>query len=189
MRELRILAGIATIIGALAVAPAAAFAHEFILSNPGKIKDAGLSALKVVINGGTLECTKEISLGEITVGKAKSFGEEVEYSECRMLGVSAVIVPKRPKYELQSEGKISFESKMTIEVPGESCSIVIEPAKNKELSTVSYKNLAGGKLEVKEAVKGITYTSSGGPCGASGMNGELTGSSAVELEGGSIEWT
>jgi hypothetical protein len=173
-------------LGTAALAPAFAQANEFVASKAGVIKDKQLGVHTFKTTAGTVECKTETSEGTVKEGGQKTNIEKVKYGECKAFGFLAVTISVA-EFEFSSEGWATLLNKVTIEV-GASCKFTLEPAKNKELKTLSYANLAGGKLEVKTAVKGFSYTSSGGVCGASGENGEYTGNSEAELAGGTIEW-
>ena len=134
-----------------------------------------------------VECKVEVSTGQVTSTKTTSLTEQVTYTECVALGTFVAEISV-PKLELQSESPVSWLNTMTIKVPALGCSITIASKGNHELKGATYKNLAGGKLEMVVAVKGITYTSSGGLCGSSGTSGEYTDKAQVELVGGTIEW-
>jgi hypothetical protein len=169
-----------------AVSVAVAASHEFVASKEGTVKDKQLTSQKFKTNGGVYECEKETSEGKVKAGSQQTSIEKLKYSECTGFGVAATV--SEAELELSAEGSASVLNKITIAVPTYGCKLTIEPSKNSGLPTVSYTNLAGGKLEVKLYVKHITYKSSGGSCGSSGENGEYAGSSEVELPEGTLEW-
>jgi hypothetical protein len=169
------------------VSTVAASAHEFVASKAGTVKDKQVNNHKFRTNAGTVECGSEASEGTAVAGSQKTNKEKVKYAECAAFGFEATI--SEAEYEFSAEEWVSVLNKVTIEVPLAGCKVTIGTTKNKELKKVPYKNSAPAKtIEAKALVKGITYTSSGGLCGTSGENGEYSGSSKLELVGGTIEW-
>jgi hypothetical protein len=165
---------------------ASASAHEFVFSKAGEHRDKNLKEVEWVFAAGDLSCEKESSHGTASSGKLEAFEEIETFEACIFLGEDAEL--SKPKVRFRATGEVSIESLLEVKVPGLGCDIKIEPAHNSTLKTVNYKNLEGGKLEVKSSVTGITYTSSGGACGSSGTTGEYKGASELELVGGTIEW-
>jgi hypothetical protein len=128
--------------------------------------------------------TQESSEGSLKKGAQKTFVVKVKLSGCSYLGF-AEVTWTTAEFEFGAEGWVSLLNKPTMTVSGAGCSITLEPFK--DLSTVSYKNVAGGKLEASSALKSIAFKSTGGICGPSG-DLKYQGGSASELVGGTLEW-
>jgi hypothetical protein len=109
---------------------------------------------------------------------------KVQYIGCTAFALKAEV--SEAEYEFNSNGLVSVLNSIVVTIPSLACSIKIAPTSNKNLSTVKYENHGANIIETSE-VTGITYASSGGFCGSSGTSGEYTGSSEIELEGGTIE--
>jgi hypothetical protein len=170
-----------------AVSVESASAHEFVASKAGTVKGTQVGGQKFKTNSGTIECAKAATEGTAVAGSQKGSKQKIKYSGCTAFGFEAVI--SEAEFEFSAEEWVSFLNKITVELPLAGCTVTFNIAKNSELKKVTYKNSAPVKtVEVKAAVKGITYKSSGGQCGTSGENGEYIGNTKVELVGGTIEW-
>jgi hypothetical protein len=163
-----------------AVSAESASAHEFVASKQGTTKDHGIGTQTFL----GVECTSETSKGKVHAGSSKTIVEKVKYSGCPTFGLNGEPISE-VEYEVSAEGSLSILNTVTVERLG--CTITVEPAKNKGLKSVTYAD-ESGRLRLDAAVKGITYTSSGGMCGSSGENGEYSGTSEIELVGGTLEW-
>ena len=173
-----------TVLALTAVSAASASAHEFVASKTGTTKDKQLNTQKFKTNGGTVECKEETSEGTVTELKSKTSIEKIKYSGCKAFGFSVTV--GEAEDEFNAEGTVTILKKQVVKAIG--CEVTVEPsAKNTNLKTVSFTNNSG-KLKVGVAVKGITYTSTGGLCGKSGENGEYSGEAEEELVGGTLEW-
>lgn len=170
-----------------AVGVASASAHEFVASKAGAVKGTQVGGQKFKTSSGTIECAKETVEATAVVGSQKTSKQKIKFSGCTAFGFEAVI--STAEFEFSAEEWVSILNTVTVEIPLAGCEVLFEPTKNKERKKVSYKNSAPVKtIEAKAAVKGITYFSTGGQCGASGENGEYIGNTKDELVGGTIEW-
>jgi len=111
---------------------------------------------------------------------------KVQFLECTAFGF--VVEPSIAEFELSAEGTATIKKLVTMTIPLGECEITLPTTGNSNLKTVSYKNLAGGKLEIKSVLKGMTYGATGGLCGEPGKNGAFNGPSEVELPSGTLEW-
>ena len=133
-----------------------------------------------------MKCTTAATSGTIA---STNFSEQemtVSYSTCTAFGfVNTDISPAT--YLFTASGLVHLKNTISISPTGAGCSLTIHP--QNALGTISYTNLAGGKLGIDPNVKNIAYTSTGGLCGSAGTNGTYTGNSEVErVGGGSISW-
>jgi hypothetical protein len=131
----------------------------------------------ITVNGGTVECEEASVSGTGALAKFTTLALKFTYLGCFFGGGTARV--SATEYEFNALGAVKFLSTLTIMGEGSECSIKIVPADNKALETVEYRN-KGAKLIETSKLKGITYTSSGGPCGTSGKNGTYTGSAEIE---------
>lgn len=190
MRSIRALSPVLAAMVALSLgAVASASAHEFVASKTGTLKGVNTNHQKFKTSSGTVECLAETSEGKIEATKSETNIEKVKYSECTAFGF-VVSKVSEAEFEFNAAGTATVKNKIVLEIEAvEPCTITINKGTaNTNLKSVTYKNVAGGTMTVEAAVKGITYTTSGGECGNSGTNGEYAGSTKVELIGGTIEW-
>jgi hypothetical protein len=170
-------------------AVASASAHEFVANKTGTLKGVSTNHQKFKTSSGTVECLKETSEGKIESTKSETNIEKVKYEECTAFGF-VVSKVSEAEFEFNAAGTATVRNKIVLEIEAaEPCTITINKGTaNTGLKTVTYKNVAGGTMTVEAAVKGITYTTSGGECGSAGTNGEYSGNTKAELIGGTIEW-
>ncbi len=178
------LLGIALTLGGLAIGSASA--HEFVASKTGTTKGKQTTVQKFETSAGVFECKKDTTEGSVTEGSQKTTIVKVQFKECAAFGfgVNASVA----EFEFSAEGTVTIKKLITMELPLAECQITFPTTGNSGLKTVTYKNLTGGKLELKSLLKGMTYNSTGGTCGESGTNGAFNGSSEVELPSGTLEW-
>ncbi len=184
IKSVALALGATLMLSALGVAEASA--HEFVASKIGKIKGRGTTAQVYKTSAGSIECAASTYSGEMTAVRQESADIDLLLTSCTAFGHTAEV--SQSLELLDSAGAVSIKSTILIKVPVAGCEIKMEPiVANQGLEGVVYKNSAG-KILVESKVSGITYTSSGGLCGESGTKGSHTGSSELELEGGTIEW-
>jgi hypothetical protein len=154
------------------------------------------------VTGGNVKCTSAKFTGEGTGGTTATtvVSKEAdwtfhtvtvhpEYSGCTAFGQAATITTTGCNYNLtassKTAGNASIECEtgklITIKANTAGCTVTVgaqTPANNK----VDYENSGTGSEKdvlvtatVGTSTAGITYTSSGGICGASGTNGTYTG--------------
>jgi hypothetical protein len=171
------------------VGVASAAAHNFEASKTGELKGKALNTHTFKTNAGTVECKKADATGTVAEPLVKETQvAKVKYSECKAFGVNAEV--SEAEYEFNANESVSVIGK-TITVKAGLCTVTVEPvAANAKLKTVTYANLAGGKLEVKSNVEKITYKTNAGCVGGAGTfaNGHYEGNEEVELVGGTIKW-
>jgi hypothetical protein len=185
MQRVRIIAGVLLSLLAVAV-PQSATAHEFVASKAGAVTGKQVNVQKFETNAGVFECKKASSEGSVTAGSQKTAIVKVQFSECAAFGF--VVIASVAEFEFDAEGTATIKKLVTMEVPLGECELTLPVAGNSKLKTVTYKNLTGGKLEIKSALKSMTYGATGGLCGEPGTNGMYNGSSEVVLAGGTVEW-
>lgn len=187
MRRLTTMEGVlATALMLMVLASGPASAHEFVASKAGTTTGKQANVQKFETNAGVFECKKATSEGSVTEGPQKTAIVKVQFLECAAFGfgVNASIA----EFEFNAEGTATIKKLVTMEIPLGGCEITLPTTGNANLKTVTYKNLAGGKLEIKSLLKGMTYGATGGVCGEPGTNGAFNGSSEVELPKGTVEW-
>jgi hypothetical protein len=159
-------------------AVAATSAHGFAFK-AGALRGRQLTTQQLKIKdptAKTVECKKESLEGVAPPPPQKTITLRAKYSEC--IAVASPAKVSEAEYEFSEAGWVSLLNAVTIEVPALKCHLTVEPAS--ELRTVSYAALPSG-IEIKAAVTGITYVSSGGLCGTAGSytNGEYAGNVEV----------
>jgi hypothetical protein len=169
-------------IGAAGVASASA--HEFKASKAGTLKGKQLNNLRFKSATLSFECTAETSEGKVVAGSQETLKQMVNYHEsCSIEGFVTTVTTA--DYGFSAGGSLTPENSLIVKALAW-CTITINP--QKAIKTVEYKNLAGGKLEIKSALSGIAYETSG-LCGKkSETDGLETANTEVELEGGTVEW-
>ncbi len=168
----------------LAVGPASA--HEFVASKTGATSGKQTTVQKFQTSAGVFECLKDTTEGSVVEKSQKTTIVKVQFLECAAFGFG--VKTSIAEFEFDAEGTATIKKLVTMEVPLAECEITIPVAGNANLKTVTYKNLAGGKLEIKSTLKGMTYGATGGSCGEPGTNGAFNGASEIELPKGTLEW-
>jgi hypothetical protein len=142
------------------------------------------------VTGGSVKCNVATFAGTQS-GTTKSEVEvEPKYSGCTAFGQTTHIDSNGCKYVLTAAGKASIKCgatpiKITVGTPAVTCTVEVGTHTPKN-NDVDYTNEGAGKTRdvlVRATVgklplvagEGITYTSSGGICGASGANGSYRG--------------
>jgi hypothetical protein len=182
----RVKAALATILSFAGLAAGSASAHEFVASKAGKTTGKQLTAQTFETSGGVFECKKETSEGSVAAGSQKTTIVGVHFLECTAFGF--VVIASLAEFEFNAEGTVTIKKLVTMEIPLGECEMTFPTTGNSNLKTVTYKNLTGGKLEIKPVLKKMTYGSTGGLCGEPGANGAFAGGSEVELPSGTLEW-
>lgn len=165
---------------------AAASAHSFKASKTGELKATQLSSQLFVTNGGAIECETLKGTGNVTSLISETQVATVEFGSCNAFSIPTTMSPI--EFEFNANGTVSILKEVTIKASSY-CKVTI-PAQT-DLSTVTYRNLAGGKLELEPSVRGITSTGSGPACNyGTESKGEYEGMAEVELVGGgTLEWS
>jgi len=163
-----------------------ASAHEFVASKAGTTNGKQTTVQKFQTSAGVFECLKDTTEGSVVAGSQKTAIVKVQFLECTAFGFG--VKASVAEFEFDAEGTATIKKLVTMEVPLAECEITLPVAGNNNLKAVTYKNLAGGKLEIKSVFKGMTYGATGGSCGEPGTNGAFNGGSEVELPKGTLEW-
>jgi hypothetical protein len=167
-----------------AVGVASASAHEFQASKAGTLKGKQLNNLKFKSATLSFECKTETSEGKVVAGSQETLKQVVNYQEsCSIEGFVTTVTTA--DYGFSAGGSLTPENGLIVKALSW-CTITINP--QKAIKTVEYKNLAGGKLEIKSSLSGIAFETAG-LCGKkSETNGTETANTEVALEGGTVEW-
>jgi hypothetical protein len=174
------------VIALVALSATSASAHEFVASKAGTVKGKQVTVQKFETSSGIFECKKDTAEGSVVSGSQGTVIVKVQFLECAYFGFG--MEASVAEFELSAEGTATLKKLVTMEVPLAGCEITFPTAGNSNMKTVTYKNLAGGKLEIKSLFKGMTYGATGGGCGEPGKNGAFNGASEVELPSGTLEW-
>lgn len=174
---------------ALAVSATGASAATFTASATGEVTGAQTSTqvFKVTSTGSNeVTCKKAVTSGKITSTASTEQHVTVKYSECEahFFFFSFPATISDATYKFTADGTVHIENTITIKVPDLGCETIVGP---QTVSSATYANKTGGKLEVTSDVGGIVSSSPDG-C-PEGTTGTYTGSNLVErVGGGSISW-
>jgi hypothetical protein len=174
----------AILIGAFAVGAAAASpasASQFTASTNDSISGSAVTPATFTFSGGTVQCGLTSASGS-AIPAMSEIPLTVKFSACKVSGglVTADISPA--SIALTANQSLDLLSTITISVTlfgTTTCQWMIGP--QGPLSSISYS----GALQAVSSLTGITYTSTGSLCGASGTNGTYGGTSQYVLTGGS----
>jgi hypothetical protein len=159
--------------------------HEFVASKLGKGKARSTTVQLFDVNGETIECAKASGPFEVTTLHSEAIDVSLSYQECT--GFKQPVEMSSGSYEFKASGTLTFRKALTISLSEAECDFVFGAAANRDREIVSYAN-SSNKLRLVQELSGLSYTGSGGICGAGGTEGKLDGTLELELEGGTIEW-
>jgi hypothetical protein len=179
-----------TLVAALAlsvVSVSSASASSFLAHPTGNIVGTQTNTQLFNVNAGTVECTTAAIAGTVTVLKSLHQLVHVTYSGCKAFGTAVTI--STALYLFSADLKVSVQNDIIITSKTGSCWLLVGPTGNQNLNSVHYAN-EGADLKVNAKVTSITYTSTGGICGAGGANGTYNGEARVSsaVAGGSVRW-
>ena len=181
MRSYKKLAVLVAVFALSAIGAANASASTFTASATGSLTGLATSTHVFTVNGGTVKCATAATSG--TIGSTASTSQEVtvHYTGCTAFGFVNTDITDAT-YEFTSNGTVHIKNTITITPTGAACDVTVHP--QEALGTITYKNLAGGKLAVEPNVRNIVYTTTAGLCGSAGSAGTYTGNSEIERVGG-----
>jgi hypothetical protein len=186
------LAGLAVVAVSASMASAASAAPKF-TSSQAKSLPRGEQFTKLVFStaGGLWECTSFVFEGSLTGAAGGGLGFESPLltlhpttTGCITFGLSSTFETTGCNFVFAAAGTASIEcetgKQMVLKIPGAACSMTF--GAQGPLSGVSFKSEGSGASEgvlMTLNVSKISYTSTGGFCGASGANLNLKGSVTV----------
>ena len=189
MRNIKLLAAVVMILAFSAPIASAHTPAKFTASAVGSLTGKATQTQIFTITSGEIKCTTATTSGVINSVDFTEQHVTVHYTNCTAFGIPTVHISD-PTYLFTANGQVHLKNTVTITVTGGifgECTVTITSGQT--VGTVSFVNLAGGKMKVTPHVTGIAYHSTGGVCGAAGTNGTYTGDSEVErVGGGSISW-
>jgi len=169
---------------AVAVASASAFTQFHGSPVGGTIEGKALENQVFKVNAGETICKKLTTPeSKVTAEKAETQAVNVKYEECTSLGFKTTISTAHYLFNAKT-GKVKIEAPgVTIKVePGiGNCEIKV-PAQ--EVGTVTYANNGKNLKITPNPVEAITYTTTGGTCGAGGSNGTYKGAAEATVNKG-----
>lgn len=154
-------------------------------SYPAAIVGSQLSSakpFKFTTSAGTTKCTG-VQLHNESAAATGEVALDVENTGCLAFGMTASLEMKSCKYVLVAGGISLVCSKLGdgLVINTSGCTVTIPP---QSLGSVTYENIGKGISRYVSATAsgtGISYTTTGGACGASGSNGTFGG--PFELKG------
>jgi hypothetical protein len=165
-------------------------------SSPTWLKGEQTGKHVFVFASGVVKCSKALFTGgKVTGLSASTVVVHPKYSECVGWGWP-VVVTTGCDFELSATSstvgamRIVCEAgaEITIEVPIAGCSIKI-PGQTPSMPTVDYTDEGSGSSRsvlLGFDAGGLTYTSSGGPCGTSGAAATYMGSASTRAYGSEV---
>jgi len=183
MSSFKKLGVLVAILALSAVGAANASAATFTSSATGTLAGKALNTQVFTTDSGQVKCSTANTSGSIVSTASAEQHVTVEYKNCTAFGFASVDVSPAT-YLFTATGVAHLKNTVTINVTLAGCHQTIEPQNS--LGTITYTNLAGGKLGVDANVTGIVYYGTGGLCGSSTpkTNGTYTGNNEVERVGG-----
>ena len=167
-----------------AIGAANASAATFTASATGSLTGKATATQVFTTNGGQVKCSTAATSGEIKSVASAEQHVTVKYTGCNAFGFVNTHITDAT-YLFTADGTVHILNTITITPTGAGCTQTVKP---QTVGSVTYTN-SGTKLVITPNVTGITYSSTGGICGASGANGTYSGSNEVErVGGGSISW-
>jgi hypothetical protein len=152
---------------------------EFAANKPGNIKSKATVEQTFKTSAGTIDCKEVSGSSETTELKSVTHKEVLTFSECTGFGVSVTI--SVADVELNANGSVKLEKRVTIKPKGQSCEVRIEP---QTLEHVSYSSEPAGKVTVELNLSKIHSKGTGGVCGGENTEGSYSGTVVSERAGG-----
>jgi hypothetical protein len=184
MRTLKKFGVLAVAVFALSVVGvASASAAEFTASATGSIEGHALENQVFTTNGGTVTCSTAKTKGAIVKTASAEQEANVNYSGCTAFTFATVDISEA-KYIFNASGTAQITKAITITPTLLGSSLCTVTVGTQTVSTTGFANAGTSNVKVSPNVTGISYTSTGGSCGASGTNGTYKGANEVNREGG-----
>jgi hypothetical protein len=170
MGGLKKLAAVLAVVFAFGAMASAASASVF-TSTGGPIEGMATTTQVFTFSGLSFECNIEQSTGTATALSMSELLLEERFSQCKAVigGGKVNAEVSLAKVGLTASQTLDVLNTVTFNVPVFGCHVMIPP--QGPLSTVT---LSGWPVAVS-SLSGITYTTTGGICGASGSSGTFTG--------------
>lgn len=161
-----------------AVGAANAPAASFTASATGNFTGTATEIQVFTINGGQIKCAKGELSGSISSTSSMEQHVTIHYKNCTVFGFANVHISPAT-FVSTANGMSHIANTITINTTL-GCHVTIKPQTRGTLSFIN----SGTHITTTPHVTGITYTSTGGICGAPGSNGTATGNRTVSLLGG-----
>lgn len=187
MRSIKMIGLAIVAVLAFGATAAVASAHEFTATKGGLLLLKSNENQKFKTKAGEVVCKKMTVDGTVKEGSSSTQAAVVKYSECTVFGfIGAVITPA--DYTFSAEGSVEVTNEIEIEAAG--CLSKVPPQTD---SSVSYKEAAGGALEIIPAVTNISSMGTGSSCEYSELpptenKGTYKGEAFVMVEGSTLGW-
>jgi hypothetical protein len=166
----KVLAILAVVFAFATTGTSAASASVF-TSTGGPIEGVSTTTQVFTFNGLSVECNAARSAGTVAAMTLSELRLDQAFSQCKaVFGISKVNMEiSLAEVGLTANQTLGFLNTVTINIPLVSCHLTIAPQ-----GPLSSLALSSWPVAVS-SISGITYTSSGGLCGASGTNGTFSG--------------
>lgn len=154
-----------TVLALRAIGSASASASEFTASATGSLTGRGTLSHTFKFSGGQVQCSTTAISGTISATASTEQHITVNYSGCTAFGFANTEISPAT-YNLTASGTYHILNTITISVPAAFCKITISP---QTPGSVVFSNAGGGYVQAHYYVSGLSYTSTGGFCGSSGL--------------------
>jgi len=185
MYAMKKLGAIVAVLALSAIGAANASAAQFTASATGSITGKALETQEFTINAGTVRCSTADISGTLASVAFDEVHAHVTYKNCTAFSGFVPVHNITATYPFTADGKIRIIHSITITVTapfGATCHITFP---SQTVGTVDRANNAGGTgVVMTPTVSGISYTTSGGFCGAGGSNGTYKGKTEITRVGG-----
>lgn len=170
MRSFKKFGVLAVVFALSAIGAGTASAAQFTASATGELSGRGTLSHTFTTNAGQIKCWPTAIKGAITSTASSEQHVTVNYSGCTAFGFANVHISPAT-YNLTANGTYHIKNTITMNTTL-GCHVTIHPQTR---GSVVYGNLPGGYLSANFYVTGLSYTATGGLCGASGSNGTYDG--------------
>ncbi|HKO37482.1 MAG TPA: hypothetical protein VJU14_03850 [Solirubrobacterales bacterium] len=184
MRSFKKLVVLAVVFALSAIGAASASAAQFTASSTGELSGRGSLSHTFKFTGGNVSCLTTKINGTIAKTASTEQHVTVNYSGCTAFGFASVHITPAT-YNLTASGTYHITNTITMTVTGAGCSITIGPQSR---GSVVYSSLPGGYLQANFYVSGLSYTSTGGLCGSSGLGFYDGWTESHRVGGGSLSY-
>jgi hypothetical protein len=196
-KKFRVLAIVVFALSALGAANASA--AIFTATATGEIAGQATEPQVFTVNGGQIKCLNAALTGTIKELSQTQQEITIKYSSCTAFGFNTVDISSGT-FMSTTSGQVHVLSPITITPTFFGASVCTVTIGIQTTGPVSYINnhiYTGSEektttttdpthITTAPLATGITYTSSGGPCGASGNNGTYSGNRTVARVGGGV---
>jgi len=183
MRSMKKLGVLVAVFALCAIGAANASAAQFTASATGTLSGKALETQTFTTNGGTVNCSTAATSGAVEKTADTQQHVTVTYSGCNAFGFATVHITPAT-YQFTSNGQVHIKNTISITPTLFGASLCTTTVTPQTVGTVDFANSGASNVKVTPTVTGIAYHSTGGSCGAAGVNGTYKGANEVNRVGG-----